>query len=155
MTGRLDRRGITEAGFALTMIVVCGAVYWASLDLPEAVLEPIGPAVFPRVVSALLAVLSAAVLVGALRRRSTTAAPATEPRPWLAAATVALTVLYLGVMEVEMLGFRDATIAYLAILGAMLVDFAVRRLAFVAAIAVVLGIGTHYVFTRLFFIDLP
>ena len=137
------------------MIVVCGAVYWASLDLPEAVLEPIGPAVFPQVVSAILAALSLGVLMGALRRRAGRTNPSVVPRPWLAAATVALTVVYLAVMELELLGFRDATIVYLAVLGALLVDFAARKLPLVAGIAVVLGIGTHYVFTRLFFIDLP
>lgn len=150
-----SRRAVTEAVFALTMILACGAVYWASLDLPEAVLEPIGPAAFPRAVSVILAVLSLAVLVGALRPRATAAKAAVVPRPWLAAATVALTIVYIGVMELEWLGFRDATIVYLAVLGALLVDFVARRLILVAVIAIVLGIGTHYVFTKLFFIDLP
>lgn len=157
MTGFPKGRALTEAVFAVAIIVMCGAVYWSSLGLPPAMLEPVGPAAFPKAISLILGAFALAVLVRAVLRPS----PAVDPvdvedrRPGLAAQMIGLTVLFLGVMQIEWLGYREASILYLFALGAVLVDFDRVKMAYVGLIALVLGLGTHFLFTRFFFIDLP
>lgn len=157
MTRTPSGRALTEAVFAVAIIVMCGAVYWSSLDLPPAMLEPVGPAAFPKAISLILGALALAVLVRAVLRPSPVEGPAEieDRRPGLAAVTIGLTVLYLGVMQIEWLGFREASILYLFVLGAALVDFDRVKMAYAGLIALVLGLGTHFLFTRFFFIDLP
>lgn len=146
-----------EVVFSLAMLALSATVWWASLDLPPAMLEPIGPAAFPRAASIILALLAAIVLAGALIRPSAPSADAAgfRRRPMLALSMVALTIVYLGAMEVELLGFRDSTVIYLLALGMILFDLNWRRLPYVAAIALIIGVGAHYIFTGMFFIDLP
>ena len=162
MSGPGGGRRRADIVFAVAMLALCAAVWWGSLDLPPAMLEPIGPAVFPQAASIVLALLSLAVLAAAALRsgvRPSEAVAAQRPaharRPGLAVAMVALTVAYLGVMEAGLLGFRDATVTYLLVLGMALFGFELRRLGWVVAIALAIGVGSHAVFTRLFFIDLP
>ena len=141
-----DRRRVAEVGLAAVMLAISAAVWWSSLDLPPAMLEPIGPAAFPRVVAAILGLLALVVLGGALRRRE---APKPDPtdagprRPGLALVTLALTIAYIGAMELGWLGFRVATVVYLLALGAALAGLDRRRLIPVVATAIILGIGAH------------
>lgn len=139
------------------MLALSAAVWWASLDLPPAMLEPIGPAAFPQAASIILALLAAVVLVGAVLRPPPRSGRASDfrQRPMLALAMVVVTALYIGSMEAELLGFRDSTVIYLLTLGMILFDLNWRRLPYVAAIALIVGVGAHYVFTGMFFIDLP
>lgn len=151
-------RALTEAVFSVAIILACGAVYRASLDLPPAMLEPVGPAAFPKAVSLILGALALVVLVGAVMRPPGTGKPGASGdrnRPGLAALTIVLTFLYLGVMQAGLLGFREASVLYLFALGAVLVDFDRARTVIVAVIALALGIGSHFLFTRFFFLDLP
>jgi putative tricarboxylic transport membrane protein len=153
-----DRRRLAEIGLAAAIILASAAVLWSSMSLPPAMLEPIGPAAFPRVVASVLGIFAIVVLGGALRGRpaaqSDTPA-ATARRPALALVTLALSIVYIGAMQIGILGFREATVVYLAVLGAVLVGFDRRRLIPIGVIAIVIGIGAHWIFTRLFFIDLP
>lgn len=163
MSAGRGERGAAEIGFALFLLAVSAAMWWGSLGLPPASLEPIGPAVFPRVISLIMALLALTILANALisGRQATPRADISEEktggtRHWgLALATLLLSIAYLAAMQIGLLGFRESTVLYLMALGAALTGFDRRRLLVVAAIAVVVGIGTHAVFTRLFYIDLP
>lgn len=156
-------RKTAEIGFALFILVLSAAVWWASLDLPPAMLEPVGPAAFPQAVASIIGLLALVVLgralsPGALAQGAMVDRPPSEAgrRRWgLALTTLLMSIAYLAAMEVELLGFREATVIYLVALGAALVEFDRRRMIPVTAIALIVGVGTHYVFTRLFYIDLP
>lgn len=144
-----------EIIFALAMLVASGVAWWASIGLPPGVLEPIGPAVFPRATAIILALLALVVLGGAIARRGPARSRPAADRPRLALGSLLLSISYIGAMEVEWLGFRDATVIYLVTLSLMLVDFDRRKIPTIGVIALVIGIGSHYLFTGLFYIDLP
>ena len=157
-SGEQAWRRVAEIGLAAALLAMSVAVYWSSLSLPPAMLEPIGPAAFPRVVASILGALALIVLVGAVRRRASAETDSSEVvirRPGLAVLTLILSIAYIAAMEVGLLGFREATAVYLVALGMVLVGFDRRRLIPIAVIAIVLGIGAHWIFTRLFYIDLP
>jgi hypothetical protein len=78
-----------------------------------------------------------------------------RPSRGLALATAGLTVLFVAVMNLGWLGFRWAAVAYLFALMMVLARGRLRMAPVAAAIALVLGIGLHLVFTRFFYIDLP
>ena len=157
MTER-DWRRVAEIGLAAALLAISVAIYWSSLSLPPAMLEPIGPAAFPRVVASILAILAILVLGSALRRQTSAGTEASEQvgrRPGLALLTLVISIAYIAAMEVGLLGFREATVLYLVVLGAVLVGFDRRRLIPIAVIALILGVGAHWIFTRLFYVDLP
>ncbi len=76
-------------------------------------------------------------------------------RPGLAVGCIALTALYLTLMQAGLAGFRTATIAYIFAVGALLAKGNWRMLPVLGMAALVLGIGLHYVFTKVLVIDLP
>ena len=157
-SGEQAWRRVAEIGLAAALLAMSVAVYWSSLSLPPAMLEPVGPAAFPRVVASILGVLAAIVLGSALLRRASAGTDTSEMesrRPGLAVLTLVLSIAYIAAMEIELLGFREATVLYLLALGAVLVGFDRRRLIPIAVIAVVLGVGAHWIFTQLFYVDLP
>lgn len=141
---------------AVAMIALGILTLFGSLDLPEPVLEPIGPAAFPVWTAIILICLSVYVLGHALKIGGPEeSAPEYRKRPELAAKMVALTVLYFTVMDLGWLGFRWATVAYVLILTMTLFDYSWRKLPMATALALFLGIGVHFTFTRFLYIDFP
>ncbi len=78
-----------------------------------------------------------------------------EPRTRLASGCVALTVAYALSMTLGWAGFRLATFVYVLLAGLILTRSRLRSLPAVVLMAVAMGFGVHYVFTRIFVIDLP
>jgi putative tricarboxylic transport membrane protein len=114
----LTRDGI--AGFVCLAIAI--ALLWLTRGLPSAVLVPIGPAFYPRVILGLTAVLSLILIVFDLRvaRRTKGApsvavtAPAERPNYRLVLATFVLFGLYIALLPE--LGFRIATVLFVGVL---------------------------------------
>ncbi len=132
-------------------------VYALTQSLPEAVLEPIGPAAFPRTVAVILFVLSGATLYLSFEKSPAPSAPGAPGggRPLLTLASLGLLILYIAVMDFGLLGYRPATIGFLFALGVVLLGPKPARIAAAALIALAIGFGTHFVFTRFMYIDLP
>lgn len=150
---RFDKASFTVA---VCMMVFSIAAFVATLSLPEAVMEPIGPSAFPRGVSVALFFLGGVVLLDS--RRTLTApreSTGSKERSGLALVSGAVTLVYAAVMELGWLGFRPATILFMLLLGSILFDFKLKQTAISAVLAVVTGLGLHYLFTRILFIDLP
>jgi Tripartite tricarboxylate transporter TctB family len=156
----------TDIIVAVGMIALGVTGYIGSLGLTTNAFEPIGPAPGPRAIGVILVVLALTVIARAVRRLAVSGpavaqdAPESTARrhigkPWLAVATVALSVVYIGVMNAGLMGYRWSTVVYMFVLGAMLVGFRLRVLPAMAGIALVMGIGSHLIFTRLLFVDLP
>jgi len=83
-------------------------------------------------------------------RRST----GTLDPPWrLALCCVLATAIY--VVCLSWLDFRPLTFAYVVVVAGTLVRWNARRLPAVLVLAVALGLGTHYVLTRVFDLVLP
>jgi hypothetical protein len=145
---------VARATVALLFAAGSVLVYALSMSLPAATLEPIGPATFPRIVAVILFVLSAATLLRSFERTPAAPSPAGK-RIGLMLGALALLIVYIAVMDYGLVGFRPATIAFLFLLGIMMLGLKPGRVAAVAAIALAIGLGTHFVFTRFMYIDLP
>jgi putative tricarboxylic transport membrane protein len=147
--------------------LVCLAIaIWLLLltrDMPPALLVPIGPAFYPRVVLAILGMLGAMLLASdliAARRRRTTGAtpPAVEaalPRNYLLVlATFVLFGLY--ILALPELGFRISTFLFAAALQATL-DWPrdAKRWALIAVVALATTLICHLVFETYLSVLLP
>ena len=150
------RVALADVLLGLTAIGIGVVAYAGTLSLPDPVYEPIGPAAFPRTVAILTGAMGLAILVRALRRAAEPPARQLDGgRMGLVLLMAVLTVAYAAAMTVGLLGFRTATVLYMLALGVALFGPHPRKLAAVTVIALVVGIGTHYVFTRVLFLDLP
>lgn len=146
-----------DYAFALLVIAAAGLVWFGTADLPPPRYEPVGSAALPRGIAAVMALLA---IVVAVRARGTAAPAPADSGPGLAGplrvlALGTLMVVFVLVMETRQVSFRPAAAVFLFLTAAVLGGLAPRRLAGYAAFAVVLSLGLHAVFTRLFYIDLP
>jgi putative tricarboxylic transport membrane protein len=147
--GGPDRASLVVAALGLAV----GAVLWVGArNIAPPLFDPVGSAALPKVCAVALAGLGLGTLAQAwLSRRPRPAAEA-PPRPGTY-GTMALMAGYLLAMQLG-LGFLLSTILFTAI--AIPLVGGRRRLALLAVpIALALGFGTLWLFTSVFFIDLP
>lgn len=145
---------VARAAVALFFLLGSVLVYVLSLSLPEASFEPIGPATFPRTVAVVMALLSLGTLYLSFEKTPAAKSPS-EARVGLTLVSLLLLIVYVAVMDYELVGYRLATIAFLFALGVLQLGLKPLRVAIAAAIALAIGFGTHFVFTRFMYIDLP
>jgi len=117
---------------------------WTSRGLPQPALVPIGPAFYPRILLGVTAALSLALVVTDLwRRRDRPPAPKVSYR----LVVLAYVVFTLYVFVLPALGYRVATLLFVAVLQATLDPPQSRRAwGIVAAMAVGATVVTYYVF---------
>jgi hypothetical protein len=123
----------------------------ATRGLPQPALVPIGPAFYPRIVLAITALLSAALVASdLLRRQRPKPAPA---RYRLVVLTFAIFTAY--VFALPWLGYRLSTFAFVAGLQATLEPPRGRRWWRVLTVAVITAVATYYVFEVYLSVLLP
>lgn len=152
---RTPRVDIAVAAFLLALSAL---VWWESRKIAPPFFDPLGSAALPRAVVILISAFAVVVLARAvigLRQGVRTAAPEYRPRPDLAVGIVILAGLYIGAMDLRILGFAWATMAFVFLGGALLGGFERRVMGISAAAAVALGGGGAYLFRHVFYIDLP
>lgn len=142
------------------------AVTWrAARGLPPAPYDPLGPKAFPIGVSVALAALGLAMLVRLLIGRSLgraatsmvvglEAAAGHVRRPWTATGILVMAFGYAGALSTRGVGFLAATAVYLFLSGVLLGPLEARRVAAVAAFAVVAAVVLDLLFRGLFRLDL-
>jgi putative tricarboxylic transport membrane protein len=147
--------GLTRNGVGgLACLAGSLVLLWASRDIPQPALVPIGPAFYPRIVLVVTAALSAAMLVGDLWRRGPTPAPAAHVSYRLVLLTFLIFTVYVFVLPV--LGYRLATVLFVATLQATLdPPRSTRGWALVGVVAVASMLLTYYVFERYLSVLLP
>lgn len=138
------------------LVCLAGALLllWASRDIPQPALVPIGPAFYPRIVLGVTAALSAALLAADLWRRR----PAPVPPARVSYRLVLLTFLIFTVYVflLPLLGYRVSTLLFVGGLQATLDPPRRRRdWALVGLVAVVSMLVTYYVFERYLSVLLP
>lgn len=153
-----------EAGVAVLLVAVAALVLAGTRDIAPALYDPLGSAAMPRAAAGLVVVLALAMLwraVARLRAESGLRAGGGRPpepvagRNGLAAAFLASTVAYAGVMQAGWLGYRDATLLFFVVTGLTLARGRRHLVLPILVIAAVIGVGGHYLFTRLFYVALP
>jgi len=149
---RIDPR--IEIGVALMIIVMAALALFETRDIPPGSFEPLGSAPVPQATAGLIIILALGLVLRAcLDRRPVAAGPGSGLID--AAAVLAFTLLYVTAMHYRLTTFAIMTVLYLVLTIGFLVRFERRRLPLIAAIAVVVGFGCQYIFTRVFVVDLP
>ena len=145
---------LSRDGWAgLAILAASLALFALTLDLKPSPLVPIGPGFYPRLVIGLTAALATAlVLLDLLAARTT----APMPKADYVAVIVQFAVFGVYVAALPGLGFRIATLAYVAAANALMAPpRGARQWARVAAIAVGTTLATYYVFEHYLSVLLP
>lgn len=123
----------------------------ATRGLPQPALVPIGPAFYPRIILAITALLSAALVASDLLRRQR---PKPAPSRYrLVVLTFAIFTAY--VFALPWLGYRLSTFAFVAGLQATLEPPRGRRRWLVLAVAILTALATYYIFEVYLSVLLP
>jgi putative tricarboxylic transport membrane protein len=151
-TPKLDL-SISGALIALSLFVI-----WGTRDIPPPFFDPIGSAAFPKYSAYII--LALAVAIGArallsLRKAIQRPKKTYREEPLLAVAVVLTSALYVLSMQWELLSFRWATLVFIFLLASILSKFEKRVMIASAVIALVFGFGGQYLFTEVFYMDLP
>lgn len=141
--------------FALVVVAFAGLVWFGTADLPPPRYEPIGSAALPRTLAALMALMAVVVAVRARPVPAASGGAGDLAGALRVAALAGLLVVFVVLMEGRHVGFRPAAAVFLFLAATLLGGVAPKRLAGYAVFAVVLSLGLHAIFTRLFYIDLP
>ncbi|MEO1089753.1 MAG: tripartite tricarboxylate transporter TctB family protein [Pseudomonadota bacterium] len=146
-----------EIAVCLAIVVMCGFVLAEAAGIPPGYFEPLGSGPVPRATAWCIITLCALTIARAVPRlshRRTT--DDGVPERWLdAGAMFALTVLYVAALHLRLTTFAVMTSAYLALTIGLLVRLERRLLPWVVGVALAIGFGSQYVFTRIFVVDLP
>ena len=149
----------TDFGLALFLIVVCAVVLFETRDIPPGTFEPLGSAPIPQATAGLIILCSLIVMARAVlqtrRGAVETAYDELELRPRDAALVLGLTVVYVLMLQFRLLDFAPLTVLFLIASIGLLVRFERRQLPWVVLVALVMGYGCQYLFTRVFVVDLP
>lgn len=156
-----DRSGaMIEVAVGLALAAIGAAFVVEGWNLPPGFFEPVGPGPIPSAVAWCVIALSAVVVLQASVRLAAGLLPPREPpafetRGRDAVAVATLTVAYVAAMGLGLVGFALATTIYLVAAIGVLDGWRLRTLVPAACIAVVMGFGLAYVFTRILVTDLP
>lgn len=158
---------------AIVLLVGCTYVYWECLSLPESPYEPLGPAFVPKALCILIGISAVWVLMQGLQKmRSRSLHDKTSSddgitdrkdfvrHPFLALTGVFLTLAYIASMHLRLLGFRSATIIFILVLGITIMKYEKKTLSIfhlltLLIIACIMGLGGYYLFTQVFYVNLP
>ncbi len=161
---------------AVGLILLSLVFFTATLDLPEPRYEPLGPAAVPKTIS-LLILISAVVLMGrgiyhfirtgsfaALRSEPVTGTgnpgPGYQLRPHLAVMVMLLLVVYIGLLHLQVVGYRISCTLFMLSSGLLTLWYEKRafklfHLAVLLVLTLLMAFGGYYVFTQILVIDLP
>ncbi len=157
---------------SLVIIAFSIVIYIDTLDLPPPKYEPMGAAALPQILAGLLIIFSLFILIKAIVKKQPAAAPAekspeqgdvstfletdTSPPSFTKAAIVFfLTCIYVYVMSAKLSGFMPATMIYIFVAGSIMKPANLISKVKMASFAIVFALATFYIFTGLFYIDLP
>jgi putative tricarboxylic transport membrane protein len=140
------------------LIALSVFVLWGVKEIPPPFFDPIGSAAFPKYTAYIIIALALGIALRASFALRNTVAPSKESfreEPLLAVSVVVLSALYTLSMQLELLSFRWATIVFIFLLSTALSKFEKRVMIISAVIGFVFGFGGQYLFTEVFYIDLP
>jgi hypothetical protein len=142
------------------LIIVCAATLWESRRIAPGSFEPLGSAPVPQAVAGLILGLCLIIIIKAIFRLKTSQTPEISAealilRPLDAVAILILAVCYCLIMEFRLLNFAVATVIFLIATIGLLTRFRYQTLPVIVIVALIMGYGCQYLFTRVFVVDLP
>jgi putative tricarboxylic transport membrane protein len=151
-TPRLDL-AVCGGLIALAVFILMGVK-----DIPPPFFDPVGSAAFPKYAAYLVIAFAIAIAIRAytsLKTEKPKEAQGFTSEPLLALSVVAIPSLYIASMQAGMLSYRIGTVIFIFLLSSILARFEKRVMISSAIIAVVFGFGGQYLFTEVFYMDLP
>jgi hypothetical protein len=88
-------------------------------------------------------------------RQPTDRQPTYRPRPDLAVGAAILTGIYVLVLTLRLLSYGVITAAFLISFIMLMMPFGRKQVLIAIIIALIMGFGGGYIFTHVFYIDLP
>jgi len=140
----------------VVVLALCAILYWLTLGLKGNPLVPIGPEFYPRIVIGITAAFAALLVVADFLARGKIRPPraAAKPNYVLVASTFAVFGVYVAALPY--LGFRLATVLYVAATAALLArPRGATGWAKVLVLAVITAAATYFVFERYLSVLLP
>lgn len=138
-------------------LLVAAIVIAAAWQLPPALYDPLGPSGLPLAISLVLAVLSVALIVQWFRRRG--AAPDVPgedtPSHWKAVASIGLMAAFVALIDLRLVGFREAAFVLFLALSLIFRLQGWRGLLVTALCGLVLIYGGYWLFTEVLIVNLP
>lgn len=153
-----SRSPILDLSICGVLVGLSVFVIWGTKDIPPPFFDPVGSAAFPKYAAYIIIALALAIGARAIFSIKTTHKETEKPykeEPLLALYVVVIPSLYVLTMTLGWLSFRAATILFIILLSALLSKFDKRSMIVSAIVALVFGIGGQYLFTEVFYIDLP
>lgn len=148
-----------DLSISSALIVLSAATLWGARDIPPPFFDPIGSAAFPKYAAYIIIALALGI---GLRASFALKGQSDQPtergyreEPLLAGSVVLVSAVYVLSMQFGALSFRIATLVFIFLLSALLSKFDKRVLIVSAIIAFVFGFGGQYLFTEVFYMDLP
>ncbi|MEO1017912.1 MAG: tripartite tricarboxylate transporter TctB family protein [Pseudomonadota bacterium] len=148
-----------DSALAVVIILFAALLYWEAFKLPPPFFDPLGSAAVPKFVACVLVVLALMLIGQQLLKKSTASGTpeedAVRPMPLVAVGSVLAVVGYALLLQYDLLSFRTASIVFVFVLGSILARFSWRVMRWILPIAVLLGFAFNFIFTQVFYIDLP
>ncbi|MDW4497215.1 tripartite tricarboxylate transporter TctB family protein [Sulfitobacter sp. D35] len=158
----MDRRPFTEIGVCLLIALISLVFLVQALALPPGTFEPLGSGPVPKWTALVVIACCLGVCVSAARYLARQPDPKAIFRdefeggnPASGLLMMGLTVAYVALLQSRLIGFGVLTTGYLVLLILAMERFRLRALPFALGIALIAAFGAQYVFTRVFFVDLP
>jgi putative tricarboxylic transport membrane protein len=147
----------TDLALAAGLLLFSGLLYYEAERLPPPFFDPLGSAAVPKLAALVLTILAALLVLEHILRAAGPGQAGREPggAPLVALGAVLIPIAYVAIMQARVLGFREATVLFVFALGALLGRRERRGLVALAGLALLIGIGFDYLFTHVFYIDLP
>jgi hypothetical protein len=156
-----------RAEIAVTVTAIAGAAFFfvEGRTLKPGVFEPIGPGAVPMGVAVLTIVLALAVMAERVLRApaparnydeaASTSPPAAIERWPVMLGIAAITAAYVSGMHLGLVGYRIATVAYLAAAVLLAAEDRVKALPWAIGLGAAFGLGLDHVFRSILVTDLP
>ena len=150
----------SEIILCVSLIIFSGIVYYFALELHDPEYEPLGSAALPKSLSVIMSILSLIVIFRAIPRiKNYKSEPKINTevisRPKLSIIIFIITLIFIGVLDFNILGFLPSGILYMTLVGYLMTHRDLKRLPYVVCFAVILTVSSFYIFTKFFYIDLP
>lgn len=152
-------QSVQDYVISVCTIALAGLMLWGARDIPPPFFDPLGSAAVPKACAYVLIVLALGI---SLRRFFENHAPVVDEdeeayrhEPLLALAVVGLSVLYTLAMGAGWIGFKWGTVLYIFATGSALAKGNIKVMAISLVIGLTFGIGGYWLFTNLYYIDLP
>jgi hypothetical protein len=163
---RIVKHRVVDAIFALVVLALATVVGLEASRLPPAPYDAVGPKGVPLLICLVLGALALILLVRAILGLAIGRAQHSlilgledeaptdyRLRPDIAWATFGALLAYVAAMRV--IGFRAATILFVAGLGLLYAPRTRRHAVATIAVAIIGGLAVDFLFRKIFFLDLP